>query len=204
MRLPAAIVSRFERPTGLIGSLLARNMARLGAMSNALALDELDVQATDHVLELGFGPGLGLSMAARRAHRGQVVGVDVTPDMMRMAGKRNQRFIEQGRVVLVCAPMERLPYPAHRFDKIFTVNTIYFLPDPVACLTEARRTLKDGGAIAVSFRARESIDPRFYPPVRTYWIREVEDLVRASGFRDLTIAHRSRGTRTQHVITARK
>ena len=36
----------------------------------------LDIQETDHVLELGFGPGLAIEQVARLATKGRVVGID--------------------------------------------------------------------------------------------------------------------------------
>ena len=36
----------------------------------------LDIQETDHVLELGFGPGLAIEQVACLATKGRVVGID--------------------------------------------------------------------------------------------------------------------------------
>ena len=60
----------------------------------------LDVQPQDHILEIGFGPGLAIRELARRATDGFVLGIDHSEVMVRRAAIRNRAAIEQGRVRL--------------------------------------------------------------------------------------------------------
>ncbi|MFI7439401.1 hypothetical protein [Nonomuraea indica] len=60
---------------------------------NIWAVSLLDVQPTDRVLEIGFGPGFGPGVAiaefADRATRGHVFGIDHSQAMVRQAARRN-------------------------------------------------------------------------------------------------------------------
>jgi ubiquinone/menaquinone biosynthesis C-methylase UbiE len=60
---------------------------------NLWVVSLLDVQPTDRVLEIGFGPGLAIAELARRATRGHIYGIDHSEVMVRQASKRNAAAI---------------------------------------------------------------------------------------------------------------
>jgi ubiquinone/menaquinone biosynthesis C-methylase UbiE len=116
----------------------------------AWVLDLLEVDPTDWVLEVGSGPGVGLELAAAKAYKGQVVGVDPSETMLEMARRRNRVQIEAGRVELRLGSVDQLPFDDATFDKAMTMNSLHLWPDPVIGLKEVRRTLRAGGRIAVA------------------------------------------------------
>src|SRR5262249_12503284 len=74
--LRKTIVRQFGRPTGLVGRLVGLVMAMRysNRERNRRTIELLDIQPDDRVLEIGFGPGLAIEMAARLARSGCVVG----------------------------------------------------------------------------------------------------------------------------------
>ena len=117
----------------------------------------LDIKPTDRVLELGFGPGLGICKVAAIATEGLVSGVDFSELMVRKAQKRNAVAIAAGRVDLKQGDVSPLPYDNQTFDKVIAIQLIYFCQPPHIFLKESRRVLKPGGKIAVSFIAKEDM-----------------------------------------------
>jgi ubiquinone/menaquinone biosynthesis C-methylase UbiE len=117
-------------------------------------LSLLEVQPGDRILEIGFGPGIGVQLASEMAAEGFVVGVDHSEVMLRQASKRNAAAIRDGRVALRLGSASRLPSFDREFDKILTINSIHFWPDPVDCLTRMRGLLRSGGRIAVTLQPR--------------------------------------------------
>ena len=113
-------------------------------------LDLLEINPYDSVLEVGSGPGVGLELAAGRAYKGRVVGIDPSETMLEMAHRRNHALIEAERVELRPGTAEKLPFDDATFDKAMTMNSLHLWPDPVAGLKEVRRTLRPGGRIAVA------------------------------------------------------
>src|SRR5215218_7697944 len=101
-RLFKAVRTQFARPHGLAGRLAGWEMALRPSnrSRNRWAVALLDVQPQDHVLEIGFGPGLAIREFARRATDGLVIGVDHSEVMLRHATARNRAAVEQGRVDL--------------------------------------------------------------------------------------------------------
>jgi ubiquinone/menaquinone biosynthesis C-methylase UbiE len=69
----------------------------------------MEVQPSDRVLEIGFGPGIAVREIARRATRGEVVGIDHSAVMRAQAARRNAAAIREGRVALIVASVEDLP-----------------------------------------------------------------------------------------------
>ncbi len=139
----------FCAPKGALGRLGGHLMSQDHRLP-AWVIELLEITPSDSVLEVGFGPGLGLELAAQRAHEGRVVGVDLSETMLEIAKRRNHSQIEAGRVDLHLGTAEKLPFEAATFDKGMTMNSLHLWPDPVAGLREIRRTLRPGGRIAVA------------------------------------------------------
>jgi ubiquinone/menaquinone biosynthesis C-methylase UbiE len=122
------------------------------------AINLCDIQDTDIVLEIGFGPGVGISMAAAKTKLGKIYGLDFSKDMMKKATRYNRSFIENGRVELRLGELKPAPFPDNFFDKIFAVNVVYFWPQPEGELKEIARMLKPGGRVVLCLSDRLSMD----------------------------------------------
>jgi ubiquinone/menaquinone biosynthesis C-methylase UbiE len=172
----------FCLPKGALGQLGGHLMSR-DIQLPAWVVSLLEINPSDSVLEVGSGPGVGLEIAAERAYRGWVVGVDPSETMLEMAQRRNHELIEAGRVQLRGGRVERLPFEDAVFDKAMAMNSLHLWPDRVAGLMEIKRTLKPGGLIAIAFT-------RFSYASAAWFER---DLVQA-GFADVTVHVGEAGT----------
>jgi ubiquinone/menaquinone biosynthesis C-methylase UbiE len=121
---------------------------------NRWAVQLLDVQPTDQIIELGCGPGVAITALAARASPGLVVGVDHSQVMIRQASRRNRAAIKAGRVRLIHTPVESLAISDGPFDAALAVNTVGMWPDPIARLRELARLLRLGGRIALVSQPR--------------------------------------------------
>lgn len=152
------LVAQFREPSGRLGHVAgwimtwrSSNRAR-----NRWTVDLLELKPEDRVLEIGFGPGLAIEWAARRAVAGKVVGIDHSDLMWRLASKRNLAAIESGRVELRRHPVAELAELRMSFEKALTVNCLMFWPDPLDTLGELRRVLEPGGTLAVTHQSRKA------------------------------------------------
>ena len=145
------LLRMFGRPRGLLGRLGGIVMARTNRRHAAWAVDLLDVQAADTVLEVGFGPGAAIQLLSGSARH--VAGVDPSAEMLRQARKRNVEAIGDGRVDLRQGFADHLPFAAESFDKAMAINSMQVWPDASAGLLEIRRVLKPGGRAAPAFTA---------------------------------------------------
>lgn len=150
------LVSQFAQPRGPIGRLVGLIMAYENRERNIWAVSLLKVQPTDHVLEIGFGPGWAIEWVAALARAGFVAGVDHSQTMVQLATERNATAVREGRVALQHGSALALPYEAESFNKVLAVNSLHHWPDPLAGLREAWRVLKPGGLVLIVEQPRST------------------------------------------------
>jgi ubiquinone/menaquinone biosynthesis C-methylase UbiE len=178
-----AMVRQFGHPRGAIGGVAGWVMAHRSSnrQRNRWVASLLDVQPTDRVLEIGFGPGLAIAELSRRVGPdGHVYGIDRSDVMLRQATGRNAAAIQDGRVTLALGTVELLP-PAldGPFDAILAVNNLGFWMSPAERLEDLRRRLTPGGRIAIASQ------PRCPGATRSTSLdaaREITDLLQGAGF----------------------
>ena len=179
------IARQFSRPTGLLGRLIGRGMARQNQREARWTVDLLAIEPDARVLEIGFGPGVAIQFAAERTTRGHVSGIDCSEAMLQMARKRNASRLASGLVDLTKADVQSLPYPDDSFDRAFAIHCIYFWRDPAADLREIRRVLRPDGLVAITIRPVHQWQGR-YPPADVFHLYrgdEVAKLLADCGFR---------------------
>ena len=119
------IARQFSRPSGLLGRVIGRGMARHNEREARWTVDLLGIEPEARVLEIGFGPGVAIQYAAERTTRGHVSGIDCSEAMLQMARKRNSSRLANGLVDLTKADVQSLPYPEIRLiaHSPFTAST---------------------------------------------------------------------------------
>ena len=126
-------------------------MARMGGSMAADAVHRLAPMLSDEVIEIGFGPGVGLSTLSKAVPGGHVVGVDPSETMHRQATKRNADAIREGRISLVSGTVAALPFPDKSFDAGMAIDNLHFWPDPLAGLAQLQRVLKPAARFVCAF-----------------------------------------------------
>jgi ubiquinone/menaquinone biosynthesis C-methylase UbiE len=114
---------------------------------NTWAIQRLQLQPSDVVLEIGFGPGLAISEMSRVLTHGLVYGVDESQVMVKTASQRNRAAIRAGRVKLYCAAMTDLPRFDNAVDKVLTINCFAFWEAPEEALRDLQARMRLGGQV---------------------------------------------------------
>jgi ubiquinone/menaquinone biosynthesis C-methylase UbiE len=151
---------------------------------NRWVVSLLDVSPTDHILEVGFGPGVALTELARRAHGGYVCGIDRSEVMVRQAQRRGRASVRAGVLDIRLGSTERLPDFDRPFDRIVAVNSLGFWTEPVTRLEELRKLLRRGGLIAVASQPR---CPGATAETSAAAAADITAQLEAAGFRDLRV-----------------
>lgn len=106
--------------------------------------------AGEWVLDLGSGAGFDcLAAAAEVGSGGRVVGVDMTPEMVRLA-RRHAADAGVAIVHFLLAEIECLPFPDATFDVVMSNCVINLCGQKERVLAEAFRVLKPNGRLAVA------------------------------------------------------
>ena len=98
------------------------------------------------IADFGCGPGhAAIELARRVGSTGHVHALDINAEFVLRARARAaaQGLGDQITVHLLADPA--LPLPDRALDRIVARNTIIYVPDPVAALSEFRRVLRPGG-----------------------------------------------------------
>ena len=106
-------------------------------------LDLLAPRPGEHILDIGVGPGLlAYDLARLVGPKGRVVGVDVSADMVALAGARPG---DLAQVELTVGDATRLPAPDGAFDAAVSTQVYEYVADMPTALAELHRVLKPGG-----------------------------------------------------------
>ena len=142
------------------------------------------------LLDLGAGTGRATAELKRRYRRSRVIALDLSPGMLRQAGRHQRLFRRFGRV---CADAARLPLRSASIDVVFS-NLMLQWCDPLEeVFAEVRRVLKPQGFFAFS-----TFGPDTLQELRSAWaeadsynhvnrfldVRDVGDALLHAGLRE--------------------
>jgi ubiquinone/menaquinone biosynthesis C-methylase UbiE len=197
-------MSQFALPHGRWGRFVGQLMAVGNADMERAAIDAVTVSGTERILELGFGPGVGIARLARALPRGHVIGVDPSNLMLAQAGRRNRRAIKAGRVELYLGTASQLPWGDEHFDVVVSVNNIQEWPSLADDLREVHRVLRVGGELSIAVHAWVDKFARDRGDAQQPWREHIETALTATSFRDVcTVQRRARSGKALY-FTARR
>ena len=184
----AKLLARHLRtPAGWIGRLVALLMNAGNREMNIAAIQALGIAPAHRVLEVGFGGGVALANLLACIPQGRVAGLELSSTMLRRAQRRFRVAITQGRLRLEQGAIDPMPFPDASFDRLLSVNTIYFWPDPLSAVREIRRVLSPAGRVVLGYRtpAAMATIPATRHGFRIFEAAEVEGLLRSAGFQEV-------------------
>jgi SAM-dependent methyltransferase len=152
---------QFGSPSGVLGGVAARFMARNNATFNRAVVQHAAASASTDarvVAELGFGPGVGLSALLDAFPRARVVGADPSPVAVSHAAKRNREAVRSGRLDLVQGDAADLS-PFAPVDLVVAVHVLYFWHDPQAAVRQVKNLLLPGGRLVMGYQLKSHMPP---------------------------------------------
>ena len=138
------IARQFGNPTGFGGKISTLIMNFLNKKLYKAIVENLHIRTTDTILDIGFGNGYLIRRLSNKNLQ-KIYGIEISPDMLKVATKKSRKKIEQGKVELLLADVQNLPFENDLIDKIYTINTVYFWRDINRGFAEIKRVLKPNG-----------------------------------------------------------
>jgi cyclopropane fatty-acyl-phospholipid synthase-like methyltransferase len=163
----------------------------------AWAVESLDVQPGDRILEIGCGHGVAVSLICDRLAGGRITAVDRSPKMIEMARKRNQAHGDKARFLV--SPIETADLGDETYDKAFAVH-VAALEKPGDALDVVRQRLVPGGRLYLFSQA-----PGWTAPDQPRQHgAEVGDTLEEAGFALEGVAVKELGTSFAAGVVARR
>jgi ubiquinone/menaquinone biosynthesis C-methylase UbiE len=197
---PAPLIDTYGTPLGWAYDLGVNNraLARVTATLEwgtdvtrmyALMEESLRLEPGEVALDVPVGGGTSFGEGAPDL-RGLLVGIDLSPKMLRRAARRRARLRLGRRVLLARGDATRLPLAPASVDRVLCFNGLHVIPDREAALAEFRRVLKPGGRLIGTVLVSDGPAPfsgivglerlaRFFVPATT---GELRSLAKRFGF----------------------
>lgn len=118
------------------------------------AVDLMDPRPDDSILEIGCGAGAAAEVICGRLARGKLFAIDRSESGVDRTRRRNQRYVDAGRLTVRQIDLATLRVPVKRLDKVFAFGVNLFwvraCEEEVALLHER---LVPGGAVHLFYDA---------------------------------------------------
>lgn len=165
---------------------------------NPVAIASLSVG--EKVVDLGCGGGFDCFLAAKKVGQtGQVIGVDMTPEMISKA-RKNAMKMDLKNVDFRLGEIEHLPVGDNCVDTIISNCVVNLSPDKLAVYRDAYRVLKPGGRLAISdILATAPLpkeirnDSEFLAACMggAHTFEETKQILKKVGYKDISITHKN-------------
>jgi phosphatidylethanolamine/phosphatidyl-N-methylethanolamine N-methyltransferase len=106
------------------------------------AIQRMDIQPGERVLEVGVGTGINLSLYPKQC---SVTGIDFSGSMLEKARERAAKGLRNVRLLQMDAA--DLKFADDSFDIVYAPYLISVVPDPIGVAQEMRRVCRAGGRI---------------------------------------------------------
>lgn len=109
-------------------------------------IEQLEIRPGEKILDLGCGNGWATRLLAQKSAGVQAIGVDASPRMIARAEELHSLTI---RARYEHGSFEALDFKDGMFDRLFSMEALYYASDLQQALSEAFRVLKPGGQATV-------------------------------------------------------
>lgn len=181
------LAKQLGNPEGETGIEVANMMNATNIGMTKHAIEYINLDKDDDVLELGHGNCGHLSLLMKQAENLKYFGLEISELMQQEAMKSNQNYIKNNSAEFELYNGTKIPFDDESFDKIFTVNTLYFWQNPDLLLNEISRVLKPNGIFALTFADKSFMEKLPFTPFgfKLYSLKDVEELLQKNQFKIL-------------------
>jgi ubiquinone/menaquinone biosynthesis C-methylase UbiE len=108
------------------------------------AINRMRLTSDARVLDIGCGSGWAARVISEHAANGQVVGIDISDEMIEVARAESSNY---PNISYEVASAEDLPFSDNEFTHAFSMESLYYYSNIADALKEIYRVLKNGGPI---------------------------------------------------------
>jgi ubiquinone/menaquinone biosynthesis C-methylase UbiE len=128
-------------------AFILNNPIRRALTKPGRLVDNIGLTGSEHVLEVGPGPGFYSVEIARRLTYGRLDLFDIQPEMLEKARRQLEQAGFRDVGFTTGQASDGFPFPDNTFDTAFLAAVIGEVPDKQACIQSLGRVLKPGGQL---------------------------------------------------------
>ncbi|WP_369013546.1 class I SAM-dependent methyltransferase [Flavobacterium anhuiense] len=180
-----AIASQLKHPSGEKGIEMANMMNETNINMTKHSIQNLNISNENRILELGHGNAGHAEFLFEQAEKLKYYGLEMSELMFQEARQINRNFVSQKKAFFSIYDGNTIPFEDGSFDKIFTVNTIYFWQKPEELLSEIYRVLKSNGTFCLTFAEEDFMKtlPFTQYEFELYSTQKAQELIKKSEFK---------------------
>ena len=180
-----AIASQLKHPSGEKGIEMGNMMNETNINMTRHSIQNLNISTGNKILELGHGNAGHVEFLFEQAKDLKYYGLEMSELMFQEARQTNRNFVSQKQAFFSLYEGNIIPFENESFDKIYTVNTIYFWQEPEKLLLEIYRVLKPNGNFCLTFAEEDFMKtlPFTQFEFKLYSTEKAEELIGKSSFK---------------------
>lgn len=179
-----SVAAQLRKPEGEWAQQIAQFMSKGNALLIKRTIDKLSAEPHEHVLEIGMGNGAFVNYMVGENNTLQYTGYDYSSAMVEQATELNKQLVAKKQVAFVYGSADNMPFEDEAFNKIISVNTVYFWDDIAGITSEIKRVLKKDGVLVLGMRPERLM--KTYPMTKygftMYSPLEVQQMLEVHGF----------------------
>ncbi len=141
------------------------------------AVEFMDVQPSDHVMEIGCGPGAAAELICEKLETGKLLAIDRSESGVDRTKRRCAEHVASGRLSVRQIDLATLRVPVKRLHKVFAFNVnLFWVRDCAEEIALLHERVLPGGAVHLFFEATR---PEEVPDI----IRKASAALTEGGFR---------------------
>jgi len=110
----------------------------------------IDFSKNKKIIEVGCGVGAQTEILLERFPHLEILGVDLSQAQINVAKKRLKKYIDNGKVRLLCMNAEEIDQIKEQFDGAFICWFLEHVPDPLKILKALNKILISGAKVLSS------------------------------------------------------
>ncbi|KAA8996362.1 class I SAM-dependent methyltransferase [Affinibrenneria salicis] len=146
-----SLAQQLRQPHGAGGIQIGQLMHESNIGMTRACFSSLQAAAGDRLLEIGHGNAAHVADLFRAQPALRYQGLETSTLMQEEAQRLNPSLAARGLARFTHYAGERFPFDEQTFDKVMTVNTLYFQARPDRFLAEVCRVLKPGARFSLAF-----------------------------------------------------
>jgi SAM-dependent methyltransferase len=183
------VAKNFRNPNGIGGKMSTKIMNIINQDQYKTVLKNINIKPNDIVLDIGFGNEYLIKRLFEQNNMVKIFGIEISIDMLNKVTKENKQNIENGTLKLFLENINKTSFGENLFDKIYTVNTIYFWNELDKCFSEIKRVLKHNGIFINAIYTKEYLDKTIFSKYgfTKYSLEDIKNITEKNGLRIIGI-----------------